>query len=199
MGHTKESLDTRGVANPIIAWFCKVILEDFAIKTAIGTAVATTVWVDRATNAAAQLAKYGSAMLVAPGKKFIGLYKRIRSINKGDEAHIREILCNHEITIEEKLRLLLIKCKSVLKKLKGEKRKQFILFIIATILFSVGGNFVEFAWFMDRLRAVIGTNSDTDSIREHVIEAYYEYNAPIPKEFANMLPEEIVKALQNVK
>mgnify|MGYP001820863080 CR=1 FL=1 len=64
------------------------------------------------------------------------------------------------------------------KKLKGSKRQQFILFVIATILFSVGRNFTLFAWFMDRLRMLIGTGDDADTIREHVIECYREFNAP---------------------
>ena len=34
---------------------------------------------------------------------------------------------------------------SVLKHFKDSKRKQFILFVIATLLFSIGGNFTIFA------------------------------------------------------
>jgi hypothetical protein len=68
---------------------------------------------------------------------------------------IRKILFNSELTNKDKVELLKIKIESVLKNLKGSKRKQFIFFVIATILFSVGGNFAIFAWFMERLR---GTN-----------------------------------------
>ena len=59
----------------------------------------------------------------------------------------------------------------MLKNLKGAKRNQLILFVIATILFSVAENLPLFAWFMERLRvrALIGTNDDANSIRKAII------------------------------
>jgi len=84
-----------------------------------------------------------------------------------------------------------------LKNLKGSKRNQFILFVTATILFSVNGNFSLFAWFMERLRALIGTGDD-DSLRDAVIEIYLEYNAPLPKELVEDLPEEIIQSIKSL-
>ena len=64
--HTKDPINTRGGANPVILWITKVVMSDFAIKTAIAGAVGASIWSETADNAAAQLAKYGSAMLSAP-------------------------------------------------------------------------------------------------------------------------------------
>lgn len=111
---------------------------------------------------------------------------------------IKEILFNNELTNNDKVELLKIKIESVLKNLKGSKRKQFILFVIATILFSVGGNFTLFAWFMERLRALIGTNDDVDTVQEYVIESYREFNAPLPRELVEILPDKIIQSITNI-
>ena len=137
--HSKDALDIRGGANPILWWVAKVVINDFAIKVAIAGAVGASIWADTADNAAAQLAKYGSAMLSAPGKKFVRLYRRIKGVDPQHSRDIKEILFNNELTNKDKVELLKIKIESALKNLKGSKRKQFILFVIATILFSVGG------------------------------------------------------------
>lgn len=41
-------------------------MTDFSIKTAIAGVVGASIWSETADNGAAQLAKYGSAMLSAP-------------------------------------------------------------------------------------------------------------------------------------
>ena len=195
---SKDALGNRGGANPVVLWFVKVVMNDFAIKTAIAGAVGSSIWSETADNAAAQLAKYGSAILSAPGKRFVRLYNKIKGIDPQHSMDIKQILFNSELTNKDKVELLKIKIESVLKNLKGSKRKQFILFVIATVLFSVGGNFTLFAWFMERLRALIGTGDDADTIREYVIECYREYNAPLPQELAEVLPVEIIKSITNI-
>ena len=196
--YTKNSLDSHGGANPVILWVVKVVISDFGIKAAIAGAVGASIWSETADNAAAQLAKYGSAMLSAPGKKFVRLYRRIKGVDPQYSMDIKEILFDKELTNKDKVELLKIKIESALKNLKGSKRKQFILFVIATILFSVGGNFPLFAWFMERLRALLGTGDDVDTVREYVIESYREFNAPLPQELVEVLPEEIIQAITNV-
>ena len=52
----------------------------------------------------------------------------------------------------------------MLKILKGSKLKQFILFIIVTIVFSVSSNFIIFVWFTKYLQALIDTNNDIDTV-----------------------------------
>lgn len=193
--HNKDSLDIRGGANPLVLWVIKVVMSDFAIKAAITGAVGSSIWAETADNAAAQLAKYGSAMLSAPGKKFARLYHRIKGVDPQYSMDIKEILFDKELSNKDKVELLKIKIESALKNLKGSKRKQFILFVIATILFSVGGNFPLFAWFMERLRALIGTNDDVDTVREYIIESYREFNAPLPQE---LLPDEIIQSITNI-
>ena len=137
-------------------------------------------------------------MLSAPGKTFVRLYNRIKGIDSQYSMDVREILFDNKLTNKEKVKLLKIKIESALNNLKGSKRKQFILFVIATILFSVGGNFALFAWFMERLRALIGTNDDVDTIREYVIESYREFNAPLPRELVEILPDEIIQSITNI-
>lgn len=87
-------------------------------------------------------------MLAAPGKKFVRLYGRIKKIDPPHSLDIKQILFDNALTNNEKLELLKIKLEHVLKNLSGSKRRQFILFVIATILFSVNGNFTLFTWFM---------------------------------------------------
>ena len=166
----KESLDTRGENNPVVYWSTKVIIEDIAIKAGIAGVVGASIWSETADNAAGQLAKYGSAMLTAPGKKFVRLYKKIRKVDPQHSIDIKEILFDKYLTNEDKVELLKIKIKSTLKNLRGSKRKQFIILIISLILFSSGGNFTLFAWFMDRLRLLLGANDDVDTVREWVLE-----------------------------
>ena len=79
------------------------------------------------------------------------------------------------------------------------KKLNISFFVIATILFNVGGNFVLFAWFMERLRALIGINDDVDIVQKYVIESYREFNAPLPRELAEILPDEIIKSITNVE
>ena len=197
--HSKDSLDTRGGANPVVIWAANVFMKDFAIKTAIAGAVGASIWSETADNASRQLAKYGAAILSAPGKKFVRLYSRIKGVDPQHSIDIKEIVFNNELTNKDKVELLKIKIESALKNLKGSKRKQFILFVIAMILFSVGGNFTLFAWFMERLRALIGTNDDVDTIREYIIESYREFNAPLPRELVEILPDEIIQSITNVE
>lgn len=197
---TKDSLDSRGGANPlIVAWITNVLIRDFAIKAAIAGAVGSSVWFETADNAAGQLSKYGPAILAAPGKKFIGLYHRIKGIDPRHSADIKEILLDKSLDNKDKLELLKIKIESALRNLKGSKRKHFILLVISLLLFSVGGNFALFAWFMDRLRSLLGTNDDVDTVLQYVIESYREFNAPLPRELVEILPDEIVQSITNVE
>ena len=196
---TKDSLDTRGNTNPVIVWFAKVVMSDFGIKAAIAGAIGASIWSETADNTAAQLSKYGPAMLAAPGKKFVRLYNRIKGIDPQHSLAIKEILFDKELTNNDKAELLRIKIDSVLKDLKGSKRKKFILFVIAAILFNVNGDVALFTWFMERLRALIGTNDDVDTIQKYLIESYREYNAPLPEELAKVLPDAIVKSITNIK
>lgn len=86
-------------------------------------------------------------MLSAPGRKFARLYNRIRGIDPQYSMDIKQILFDREITNQDKLELLKIKIESALKNLKGSKRRQFILFVIATILFSVNDHIALSTWF----------------------------------------------------
>lgn len=196
---TQDVVNRRGgFADPILLWILKILMTDFAIKTAIAGAVGASIWSETADNAAAQLAKYGKFILAAPGQKFTRLLKKIKNVDPTYSADIREILFDKELTNEHKLELLKIKIENVLKNLNGSKRKQFVFFVIAMLAFSVGGNFPLFAWFMERLRALIDTGDDVDSIKEYIIDVYREYNAPLPRDLVEDLPEEIIKSITDI-
>ena len=195
-----DSLQTRGGSHLIMAWFVKLFVDDFAIKVAIVGGFGASIWSQTADNAAAQLAKYGSAILAAPGRKFSKLYQRIKGVDPQHSVDIKEILFDRDLTNHDKLELLKIKIETVLKKLRHSKRKQkqFILFVIATLVFSLWGNAALLTWFMERLRALIGHNDDVDSIREYLIEIYKEFNAPLPRELVEQLPSEVIQSITNV-
>ena len=195
-----NGLKTRGGSHFIMAWFVKLVVDDFAIKVAIVGGFGASIWSQTADNAAAQLAKYGSAILAAPGKKFCKLYQRIKGVDPQHSVDIKEILFDRDLTNHDKLELLKIKIETVLKKLRHSKRKQkqFILFVIATLVFSLWGNAALLSWFMERLRALIGHNDDVDSIREYLIEIYKEFNAPLPRELVEQLPSEVIQSITNV-
>lgn len=196
---TEDSLNTRGGTNPIVFWLGNVIMKDFAIKLGISAVFANHIWLETTENTAAQLAKYGSLMLTAPGKRFIRLHNRIKKgINPEYSQDIQEILIDHELTNTDKVELLKIKIKSALRNLKGAKRKEFILFLIATIAFSVGGDTALFTWLLERLRALIGKDNDVDVIKDYIIEAYREFNAPLSQELVEDLPDEIISSINNI-
>lgn len=196
---TKNSLQTRGGTNPVVLWFVKVVVTDFGIKAAIAGAVGATIWSEVADNAPVQLAKYWPHLLATPGKKFVRLYNRLKGVDPQYSLDIKEILFDKELTNQDKLDLLKIKIESALKNLRGSNRRQFILFILATILFSVDGNFALFAWFMDRLRALLGTNDDLDTFRGYIIESYREFNAPLPRELSEDLPTAIIESITSIE
>jgi len=112
----------------------------------------------------------------------VRFYSKIKKkIDPQHSMDIKQILFDSELTNQDKVKLLKIKIEHVLKNLKDSKHKQFIFFVIATILFSVDGNFTLFAWFIDRLQMLIGIGDDADIIREYVIKCYREYNALFSK------------------
>lgn len=197
---TRNGLNNRGGASPVLFWLAKIITQDFAIKVGFAGGIFGSIWGTTADNAAAVVAKYGSAMLAAPGRKFKYLYKKLTGLDVLDaKRDIREILLDKELTNVEKLELLKVRIQQCLKNLKTSKRKQFILFIIATLLFSQSGNVAAFAWFMERLRAILGGDNPEENdehIRNALIDIYREYNAPLPKE---LMPPEILDAMKNLK
>jgi hypothetical protein len=58
-----------------------MVIQDFAIKAAIGGAVGAWIWSETADNAAPQLAKYGSAIVITTGKKFVRLSQILTGID----------------------------------------------------------------------------------------------------------------------
>ena len=197
--HTINSIDIRGgESNPLVFWFLKIVMTDLGIKIAFGGAICSSIWSETADNAAAQLVKHGSILLAVPGKRFLRLYRRVRGIDPSYSMDIKEILLDKNLTNLDKLELLKIKIRSVLKNLKEYKRQQFIFFLIVMILFSVNGNVTLFGWFIKRLGALISTNESPNTILQYVIETYREVNAPLPRELSENLPDEIIKAINNI-
>lgn len=67
---TQNDLYTRGGADPVGLWLTKAFVLDFAIKVAIGSGIGATIWGSTADNPAANVVKFGTAILQAPGNKF---------------------------------------------------------------------------------------------------------------------------------
>ena len=193
--NTRNSLDNRGGADPITVWLAKILVVDFGIKAAIAGGLGASIWSGTADTAAASIAKYGSAILSAPGKnkKLVRFVNKLRGIDpKYDD--IKAVLLDNQLSVSDKLEVLKIKIEQTVKELKGVKRTKFILFVIATLLFFFGsgkllppGTNTAFAALMERLRALLGINDADENIRKTLIEVYYEYNAPLPNE---LIPEE---------
>jgi len=91
-----------------------------------------------------QIAKYGSPMLLAPGKKFSKFYRLIKYANNQHSLNIKEILVDKRLLNNDKLELLKIKFRHALKNIKSYKRKHFVIFVIASLLFSVNGDYITF-------------------------------------------------------
>jgi hypothetical protein len=201
---TRNALDNRGGAGPgVLVWLTKLIVVDFGLKSAIAGGIFATIWSGNADTAAGQIAKYGSAILTAPGHKFKNLYKRLKRLKGLNPQHtqdIREILLDRELDDMDKLELLKIKIRQAFKELRGPKRKEFILFVLALLLFSLGGNTTAFCWFLHRLKALLGTGTDDeDNLRNALIQVYWEYNAPLPKELVENLPAEILQSIRSLE
>lgn len=77
---SKYVLNNRGGFDFVVGWLSKIIIADFATKTAIGCAIGTTIWSDTADKAAGTLAKYGAAILSSPGNKFRKLFNKLKGI-----------------------------------------------------------------------------------------------------------------------
>lgn len=200
---TRAGLDNRGGAGPILAWLAKIVVADFAVKVAIAGAIGSTVWSDIADHAAGKIAKYGTALLNAPGTKFAKLVNKLRGIDPKYEG-IKELLLDKDLTVTDKLELLQVKIDQTIKELKGRKRTKFILFVIAALFFFVGGGqylpagtSTAFAALMERLRALLGVNDNDEDIRKAIIEVYREYNAPLPQELIPLAEEMIPQAIKD--
>ena len=190
---TQNDLDTQGGADTVGLWLTKVFVLDFALKIAIGSGIGATIWESTADNAAANVVKFGAAMLQAPGNKFKNLCKKLRGIDPQHTQDIREILLDKNLSVKDKLELVRIKVEQTVKTLKGVKRTKFILFVMATLIFFFGGrltgNVALFTVVMERLRVLLGMDGKED-IKGTLIDVYREYNAP--------LPEELAKAIENI-
>lgn len=187
---TQNDLGRRGGAAPVGLWLTKVFVLDFAIKVAIGSSIGATIWGSTADNAAANVVKYGTAILQSPGNKFKNFCKKLRGIDPQHTQDIREILLDKNLSVKEKLELVRIKVEQTVKNLKGAKRTKFILFVMATLIFFFGGqltgNVAVFTAVMERLRALLGMDGEED-LKGALIDVYREYNAPLPEELAKAI------------
>lgn len=176
-----EALDNRGGAiGPITLGFIKFIMVDFGLKVVITTGVGATIWSEAADNGVEHLVKYCGAITAAPGRKLARIASHFRD-QTDQSLEIKEIVLDKRLSFEEKVELLKLKIDYALKNLKGKKRKQFILLLIATLAFFYGNNIVGFTWLWERLRAFIGRGEDDEAIKDLIITTYRQYNAPLPE------------------
>lgn len=189
---TGKALDRKGGAiDPITISIIKLIMVDLSIKVAIGGAFASSIWSESADKAVENIARYSSAILAAPGRKLGRIVKRLKGINPDHTEDIKEILLDKNLTLEEKMEFLKLKIDYALKNLKGKKRKQFILLLVAILTFFYGNNIVGFTWLWERIRGFIGREDDAETIKEYIISIYHEYKAPLPKDLVVKISDEL--------
>lgn len=189
---TGKALNRKGgVIDPITTSIIKLIMVDFGIKVAIGGAFASSIWSESADKVAEHIARYSTAILATPGCKIGRIVQRLKSINPDHTEDIKEILLDKNLTLEERIEFLKLKIDYALKNLKGKKRKQFILFLIAILTFFYGNNIVGFTWLWERIRSFIGREDDAEAVKEYIISIYREYNAPLPEELLVKISDEL--------
>lgn len=187
---SKDKLNNRGGAiDPLTVWLIKIVMADLALKTGVAGMVLSTIWSESADNAAAHIIYYSKAIVMAPGTKLRSIVRKLQRIDPTQTRDIREILLDKDLGKQEKWELLRLKIEYALKNLRGRKRRQFILLVIAAITFAVGTQFYQFTWFMSQFRDLLGRKDDLDTVKEYLIELYQEYNAPLPKE---LIPDDFI-------
>lgn len=173
---TGKALNSKGgTIDPITISILKLIVVDFSLKIAIAGAFTSSIWSESADNAAGHIARYSGAILAAPGRKLGQMARRLKGINLDHTKDIKEILLDKTLTLEEKMEFLKLKIDYALKNLKGKKRKQFILVLVAILTFFYGNNIVGFTWLWERIKVFIGR----------------EYNAPLPEELVVKIADEL--------
>ena len=190
---TGKALDNRGGAlDPITLGLIKFIMVDFGLKVAISTGFGATIWSEAADKGVEHLVRYSGAIIAAPGRKLAKIAKHFRGIDQMDQnLDIKEIVLDKRLSFEEKVELLKLKIDYALKNLKGTKRKQFILLLIATLTFFYGNNIVGFTWLWERIRGFIGRGEDAEAIKDLIITVYREYNAPLPEGILEQITDEL--------
>ena len=188
---TGKSLDSRGGAlDPVTLRLIKFSMVHFGLKVVITAGVSTTIWSEAADKGVEHLVRYSSAIIAAPGRKLAKIASHFRG-QTDQTLEIKEIVLDKRLSFEEKVELLKLKIDYALKNLKGKKRKQFILLLIATLTFFYGNNIVGFTWLWERLRAFIGRGEDAEAIKDLIITIYREYNAPLPEGILEQMAEEL--------
>lgn len=186
-----KAINNRGGAlDPVTLGFIKFVMVDFALKIVITGGVSATIWSEAADKGVEHLVRYSSAIIVAPGRKLAKIASHFRG-QTDQSLEIKEIVLDKRLSFEEKVELLKLKIDYALKNLKGKKRKQFILLLIATLTFFYGNNIVGFTWLWERLRAFIGRGEDAEAIKDLIITIYREYNAPLPEGILEQIADEL--------
>jgi hypothetical protein len=187
----KVGLYTRGGEIFTVTGIVAFLMKDLAFRTAITTAVGTTIWSDTADTAVEQIVKYASAIVAAPGFKFRNIKRKLQRIDSHHASDIKEILLDKHISSQEKLELIRLKVQYALKNLRGARRVVFITSVIALLAFFLGNGTPAFRYFMTGLREVIGGRDDEDTIKSYIVDIYREYNAPLPEELITKITNQL--------
>lgn len=114
-----------------------------AVKVTIAGVMGASIWAESADNAAALIVRYSKAIAMAHGNKLARIGKNLRRIDPEYTRDIQEILLDRNLGNPEKLEFLRLKIDYALKNLRGRKRTEFSLAVIAAIAFAVGTNFIS--------------------------------------------------------
>lgn len=161
--------------------FITIIMSDFALKVGLVGLVSTTIWGSTVDTAAINIANFGKAILAAPGKKLMRCVQKIKGIDPQYPTDIKAILLDKELSNADKMELLRIKIEAAFRQYKGKKRTIFIKMLLALTVFLIGKSTPVFAYLVTLIKELLG-DSEIDDFKEHLIEVYYEYNAPLPEE-----------------
>lgn len=164
-------------------------MKDLALKTAF----ATVLWSD---TAAGSLVLYAKAILAAPGSKLLKLAKKLRKLDPDFSVDIRELILDKSLTLDEKLKFIRLKINYAFNNFNGIKRKKALLLLLAVLLFLIGKGFGPYVFMLERLREFIGGEDDEETIRNYLIDLYYQYHAPLPEELISLPDELITKIME---
>jgi hypothetical protein len=141
----------------------RLILKDRAIKSSIIAIFATMIGTELQDELVSRLLKSSPAILAAREKELQLNPKVLRILESTELTEMKELLLEKTLTKTDKLKLLKIKIKFILKGLKGKKRTYFIMTLLSLLTFLFRNDTPAFVFFWANLRELLAaTNLSED-------------------------------------
>ena len=142
----------------------KLILKDRAVKVAIIALVATVIGNELQQEIVSILLKAFPPILPAREKQLQLNPKVMRILQSTELTEVKELLLDQTLTKTDKLKLLKIKIKFILKGLKGKQRTYFILTLLSLLTFLFRNNTPAFVFFWANLRELFVATNLSDNL-----------------------------------